>query len=58
MVEAMGVNGIESMLPSVSSLNGSKVIKVFLYTHLRSLNVPQFGMTEATRLKNMTSRLY
>jgi hypothetical protein len=31
--------------------NGSKVIKVFLYTHLRSLNVRNFGMAEATRLK-------
>jgi hypothetical protein len=24
---------------------GSKVIKVFLYTHLRSLNIHHFGMT-------------
>jgi hypothetical protein len=30
---------------------GSNVIKVFLYTHLRSLNVRHFGMAEATRLK-------
>jgi hypothetical protein len=29
----------------------SKVIKVFLYTHLRSLNVHRFGMAEATKLK-------
>jgi hypothetical protein len=28
-----------------------QVIKVFLYTHLRSLNVRHFGMAEATRLK-------
>jgi hypothetical protein len=33
--------------------NGSKVIKVFLYTHLRSLNVRHFGMAEATRLKKI-----
>jgi hypothetical protein len=31
--------------------NGSKVINLFLYTHLRSLNVRHFGMAEATRLK-------
>jgi hypothetical protein len=31
--------------------NGSKVIKVFLYTHLRSLNARHFGMSEGTRLK-------
>jgi hypothetical protein len=31
--------------------NGSKVVKVFLYTHLRSLNVQHFGMAEAARLK-------
>jgi hypothetical protein len=30
---------------------GSKVTKVFLFTHLRSLNVPHFRMAEATRLK-------
>jgi hypothetical protein len=29
---------------------GSKVIKEFLYTHLRSLNVRHFGVNEATRL--------
>jgi hypothetical protein len=37
--------------------NSSKVIKVFLYTHLRSLNACHFGMAEATRLENVTSRL-
>jgi hypothetical protein len=31
--------------------NGSKVIKVFLYAHLGSLNVCHFEMAEATRLK-------
>jgi hypothetical protein len=31
--------------------NISKVIKVFLHTHLRSLNVHHFWMAEATRLK-------
>jgi hypothetical protein len=31
--------------------NGSKVIKVFLYTYLTSLSVRHFGMAEATRLK-------
>jgi hypothetical protein len=31
--------------------NRSDVIKVFLYTHLKSLNVRHFGMTEAARLK-------
>jgi hypothetical protein len=30
---------------------GTKVIKRFLCTHLRSLNVRHFGMAEATRLK-------
>jgi hypothetical protein len=34
-----------------NATNGSKVIKVFLYTHLRSLNVRYFGMPKATRLK-------
>jgi hypothetical protein len=34
-----------------------KFIKGFLCTHLRSLNVRNFGMAEATRLKNMASRL-
>jgi hypothetical protein len=33
--------------------NGSKVIKVFLYTHLKSLNVYHFEMVEATRLEKM-----
>jgi hypothetical protein len=32
---------------------GSKDIKGFLCTHLRSLNVRHFGMAEATRLKEM-----
>jgi hypothetical protein len=31
--------------------NSSKIIKGFLYTHLRSLNVRHFGMAKATRLK-------
>jgi hypothetical protein len=31
--------------------HGSKVIKVFLYTHLRSLNVRHFEMAKATGLK-------
>jgi hypothetical protein len=30
---------------------GSKVIKGFLCTHLRSLNDHHFGMAEATKLK-------
>jgi hypothetical protein len=64
MVEATGMNGMESRSPSMSSplyktssksTTGSKV-KVFLYTHLRSLNVCHFGMAEATRLKHVTSR--
>jgi hypothetical protein len=38
-------------LISFKFTKGSKVIKVFLYTHLRSLNVHHFGMAEATRLK-------
>jgi hypothetical protein len=33
----------------------SKVIKVFLYCHLRSLKV-HFAMAEATRLTNVASR--
>jgi hypothetical protein len=36
-------------------LIGSKVIKGFLCTHLRSLNVRHFGMAAATRLKNLAS---
>jgi hypothetical protein len=35
---------------------GSKVIKVFLYTHLRSLNICHFGMAEAARFENVASR--
>jgi hypothetical protein len=31
--------------------NGSKVIKIFLYTHLRSLNAHHFGISEAKGLK-------
>jgi hypothetical protein len=60
MVEATRLKSMESMSSSTSSAphkfhpnppNGSKVIKVFLYTHLRSLNVRHFGMAEATILK-------
>jgi hypothetical protein len=40
----------------LNPLNGSKVIKVLVYTHLRSLNVRHFGMAQATRLENVTSR--
>jgi hypothetical protein len=36
--------------------NVSKVIKVFLNTHLRNSNVRHFGVAEATRLRNVTSR--
>jgi hypothetical protein len=35
---------------------GSKVIKGFLCTHLRSLNVRHFGMAEAMGLRNMALR--
>jgi hypothetical protein len=64
MVEATGFNSMESRSSSMSSppYNISskstklfKVIKVFLYTHLRSLNARHFGMAQATRLKNVTS---
>jgi hypothetical protein len=37
-------------------LIGSKVIKGFPGTHLRSLNVCHFGMAKATRLNNVASR--
>jgi hypothetical protein len=59
MVEATEFISTESRSPSMSSYttkfhlnppNRSKVIKVLLYTHLRSLNA-HFGMAEATRLK-------
>jgi hypothetical protein len=64
VVEATGFSGMESKSSSTHHLhtkfhpnppNGSKVIKVFLYTYLRSLNIRQFGMAEDTRLK-VTSR--
>jgi hypothetical protein len=56
MVEAMGLNSMGSRSSSPYKFypnppNGSKVIKVFLYTHLRSLNVCHSGMAEAMRLK-------
>jgi hypothetical protein len=59
MIEATGLCSIKkTRSPSMSSPhtkfqqnppNGSKVIKVFLYTQLRSLNFRHFGMAEATR---------
>jgi hypothetical protein len=65
MVEATRLYSIESKSSSMSSPshkfhlnppNGSKVIKLFLYTQLRSLNVRHFGIAQAARLKNVTSR--
>jgi hypothetical protein len=59
-VEATVLNGMESMSSSMSSSHtrvhpnppiGSKVIKGFLCTHLKSLNVRHFGMAEGMRLK-------
>jgi hypothetical protein len=39
-------------LPSYTiSSKSTNLIKVFRYTHLRSLNVHHFGMAEAKRLK-------
>jgi hypothetical protein len=58
-VEATALNSIESRSSSMLSPHtrlhpnspiGSKVIKEFLCTHLRGLNVRHFGMAEATRL--------
>jgi hypothetical protein len=43
---------------SSKSTIGSKEIKGFLCTHLRSLKVRRFGMAEATRLKDVASRSY
>jgi hypothetical protein len=65
MVEAAALNSMESRSSSMSSPHtrfhpnppvGSKVIKGFLCTHLRSLNIRHFGMDEATRFKNVASR--
>jgi hypothetical protein len=39
-----------------NSPHGSKVITVFLYSRLRSLNVHHCGMAEATRLKKLWRR--
>jgi hypothetical protein len=41
---------------SLNPQNVSKVINVFLYTYLRSLNVHHFGMAEATRFRKMRRR--
>jgi hypothetical protein len=65
MVVATGFNRMELRSPSKSSppykissksTKDSKVIKMFLHTHLESLNVRHFRMAEATRLKNVMSR--
>jgi hypothetical protein len=67
MVEATALNSMELRSSSMSSppykilchLNphiGSKVIKGFLCTHVRSLNVLHIGMAEATRIKDVASR--
>jgi hypothetical protein len=61
IVEATGLNSMESRLGChhlqtefhPNPPNGSKVIEVFLYTHLRSLNFRCFGMAEALKLKNV-----
>jgi hypothetical protein len=62
MVKATGLNSMSSRQYSISSLSYKisskstirfKVIKVFLYTHLRSLNVRHVGMAEATILKKL-----
>jgi hypothetical protein len=60
MVEATRLSSMQSMSSQHHHLHtkfhpnpphGSNVIKVFLYTHLRSLNVHHFLMAEAMRLK-------
>jgi hypothetical protein len=60
MAEAIGLKNMEPSLLSMSSIsykisskftNRFKVIKGFLCTHIRSLNVCYFGMVEATGLK-------
>jgi hypothetical protein len=65
IVEATRLRNMASRSPSMSSppykisskpINQFKVIRGLLCTHLRSLNVCNFGMVEGTGLENMASR--
>jgi hypothetical protein len=65
MVEATGLPSTESRSLQCHYLHtkfhpnppiGSKIIKGYLYAHLRNLEVRHFGMAEAMKLKNVTSR--